>query len=74
MINDDRDNPGIKVPPPLIYLLALVLGLLVDRRSHVPFLPRGAVRVVGWPLIGGVALVGSRAWPRATSCLTACRL
>lgn len=64
MTNDDRDNPGIKVPPPLIYLLALVLGLLVDRRSHVPFLPRGAVRIVGWPLIvGGALLLG---WFRKT--------
>jgi hypothetical protein len=26
----DQDNPGINVPPPLIYLLPLVLGLLLD--------------------------------------------
>ncbi len=34
---DDQDNPGINVPPPLIYLLALLLGLLLDRRAHLPF-------------------------------------
>src|SRR5215211_4919301 len=41
MPNDERDKPGIRVPPPPIYLLALLLGLLLDRRAHVPFLPRG---------------------------------
>ena len=50
---DDQDNPGINVPPPLIYLLALILGLLLDRRSHLPSLPRSAARGLGWPLIGG---------------------
>jgi protein-S-isoprenylcysteine O-methyltransferase Ste14 len=64
MSNDEPDNPGIKVPPPLIYLLPLVLGLLLDRRSHVPFLPGGVVRIVGWPLIGcGVLIAG---WWRKT--------
>lgn len=53
MSNDERDNPGIRVPPPLIYVLPLILGLLLDRRSHVPFLPRNAARGLGWPLIGG---------------------
>jgi len=50
---DDQDNPGIRVPPPLIYLLALLLGLLLNRRLHVPFLSRGMARVLGWPLVGG---------------------
>jgi protein-S-isoprenylcysteine O-methyltransferase Ste14 len=56
---DGQDNPGIKVPPPLIYLLPLVLGAALDRRAHVPFLPRTAARVVGWPLVvSGVVLNG----------------
>ena len=50
---DDQDNPGIRVPPPLIYLLALLLGLLLNRRLNVPFLSRGGSRVLGWPLVGG---------------------
>ncbi len=50
---DDQDNPGIRVPPPLVYLLALLLGLLLNRRFHVPFLSRGVARVLGWPLVGG---------------------
>jgi protein-S-isoprenylcysteine O-methyltransferase Ste14 len=55
----DQDNPGINVPPPLIYLLPLVLGVILDRRRPVPFLPRGAARGLGWSLLGGgVALNG----------------
>ena len=50
---DDQDNPGIRVPPPLIYLLALLLGLLVNRRLDFPFLSRATPRVLGWPLVGG---------------------
>ncbi len=53
MTDDEQDNPGIKVPPPLIYLLPLLLGLLLDRRLHLPFLPRSVGRVLGWPLVGG---------------------
>jgi hypothetical protein len=40
-MSDEQDNPGIWVPPPLLYLLVLLLGLLLDRRAHIPFLPRG---------------------------------
>ena len=50
---DEQDNPGIWVPPPPLYMLALLLVLLLDRRAHVPFLPRGAARSLGWPLVGG---------------------
>ena len=57
---DEQDSPGIRVPPPLIYLLPLVSGLLLDRRLHIPFLPRRRVaRILGWQLVGsGVALSG----------------
>ncbi len=61
---DNQDNPGIRIPPPLIYLLPLVLGLLLDRRTHVPFLPRGVSRIIGWPLVVVGALLGG--WFRRT--------
>jgi protein-S-isoprenylcysteine O-methyltransferase Ste14 len=61
---DNRDNPGIRVPPPLIYLLPLILGLVLDRRTHVPFLPSGVGRIIGWPLVGGGVLLGG--WFRKT--------
>ena len=57
MTDDERDNPGILLPPPLIYLLPLILGLLLDRGIHVPFLPRNVARSLGWPLIGGGVLL-----------------
>ena len=57
MADDERDNPGFLVPPPLTYLLTLVLGLVLDRSSHVPFLPRGVARILGWPLLGGGVLL-----------------
>jgi protein-S-isoprenylcysteine O-methyltransferase Ste14 len=50
---DEQDNPGGWLPPPLTYLLTLLLGLVLDRRLHVPFLPHGVARVLGWPLVGG---------------------
>jgi protein-S-isoprenylcysteine O-methyltransferase Ste14 len=59
MADHSRDNPGILLPPPLTYLLTLVSALVLDRRFHVPFLPRGLARVFGWPLLaGGVLLDG----------------
>ena len=58
-MTDNQDNPGINLPPPLIYVVPLLLGLLLDRRARLPFLPRGAARGLGWPLLGGaVALNG----------------
>ncbi len=42
MTDDGRDNAGVIAPPPLIYAIPLLLGLLLKRRIPVPFLPRGA--------------------------------
>ncbi len=41
MIDNERDTPGVVAPPPLIYLGPLVLGLLLNGRFPLPFLPRG---------------------------------
>ena len=57
MPNDGRDNAGVVAPPPLIYAGPLLLGLLLNRKLGVPFLPRGAERVLGWPLLGGGVLL-----------------
>jgi protein-S-isoprenylcysteine O-methyltransferase Ste14 len=56
---DNQDNPGIRVPPPLIYLVPLVAGLVLDRRLHLPFLPRGVARGLGWSLLGGVVTLNA---------------
>jgi protein-S-isoprenylcysteine O-methyltransferase Ste14 len=58
-MTDERDNPGINVPPPLIYVAPLVLGLVLDRRRHLPFLPRGMARGLGWALLGGGAVLNA---------------
>jgi protein-S-isoprenylcysteine O-methyltransferase Ste14 len=58
-MTDERDNPGIRVPPPLIYVGPLILGLMLDRRRHVPFLPRGMARGLGLALLGGGAVLNA---------------
>ena len=40
MPGDEQDKAGVVAPPPLIYLAALVFGLLLNRRSPTTFLPR----------------------------------
>jgi hypothetical protein len=45
-MTDEPDNPGIRVPPPPVYLLALLLGLLMDRKAYVPSLPPTVARVL----------------------------
>jgi hypothetical protein len=46
---DDRDNAGVIAPPPLIYPGPLALGLLLNRKFRIPFLPRGvALALTTW--------------------------
>ena len=40
MPSDDQDKAGVVAPPPVIYLEALVFGLLLNRRFPVALLPR----------------------------------
>ena len=59
MPKDEPDAMGLGVPPPpLVYLGPLILGLLLNRKIPVPFLPRRLARIVGLPLIGGGVLIG----------------
>ena len=63
MTDNERDSPGVVAPPPLIYLGPLVLGLLLNERLPVPFLPRKMTRGLGWPLLGnGVLLMNWFLW------------
>jgi protein-S-isoprenylcysteine O-methyltransferase Ste14 len=57
MPNDEQDKAGVVAPPPLIYLGALVFGLLLSRRFPMRFLPRTMARGLGWPLLGGGVLL-----------------
>ena len=63
MTDNERDSPGVVAPPPLIYPGPLVLGLLLNERLPVPFLPRKMTRGLGWPLLGsGVLLMTWFLW------------
>jgi protein-S-isoprenylcysteine O-methyltransferase Ste14 len=58
MADDERDRARkMVVPPPLIYLGPLGLGLLLSRAAPLPFLPRVLSRVLGWPVLGGGVLL-----------------
>ncbi len=49
-----RDNPGVIAPPPVLYLIPLLLGLLLQRVWPVPLAPTGArfaLRVLGGVLV-----------------------
>ena len=60
---DEQDKAGVIAPSPLIYLGALVFGLLLSRRFPIPFLLRRMARGLGWPLLGGgVLLLGWFEW------------
>ena len=59
MPDDKPDAMGLGVPPPVIFLGPLVLGLLLNRKFPTPFLPRGLSRILGLPLLsGGMLLEG----------------
>jgi protein-S-isoprenylcysteine O-methyltransferase Ste14 len=59
MPGDEQDKAGVVAPPPLIYLGALLFGLLLNRRFPMVFLPHRIARGLGWPLLGGgVVLLG----------------
>ena len=47
---DNKDNPGVIAPPPLIYAGALAASLLANRLFRLPFLPRRFARTLG-PLL-----------------------
>lgn len=52
-------GPDVIAPPPLLYLVPLAAGLVLDRLFPLPRLPRGA-RLAGLPLVVGGA--GLMAW------------
>jgi protein-S-isoprenylcysteine O-methyltransferase Ste14 len=55
------DHAGVIAPPPLIYVGALGLGLLLQRAAPIPFLPPRVGRVIGACLIALNFLLGAPA-------------
>jgi protein-S-isoprenylcysteine O-methyltransferase Ste14 len=65
MPQDEPDAAmGLGVPPPVVYLGPLLLGLLLNRKIPAPFLPRRSTRIVGLPLIVGGLLLGGLTFRR----------
>jgi protein-S-isoprenylcysteine O-methyltransferase Ste14 len=63
MPGDEQDKAGVVAPPPLIYLGALLFGLLLNGRFPIVFLPHRIARGLGWLLLGGgVVLLGWFEW------------
>lgn len=50
------DTAGVVAPPPLIYLVPLVVGILLDRRAPIGGLPSGPARLVGALCLAGFAI------------------
>ncbi len=42
---NNLDHPDVRIPPPLIYVVGLVLGFLLEREFPVVVLPQTAIRV-----------------------------
>ncbi len=47
MTNEKEDNAGVKVPPPLIYLSAMIAGLIFSYFFPTAFLPVSVSLIVG---------------------------
>ena len=65
-----RDNSGVRFPPPLIYVLGLLAGWLLERKHPLVPLPRNFAIAAGIVLlIAGLALArsGARAIWKANS-------
>jgi protein-S-isoprenylcysteine O-methyltransferase Ste14 len=46
-----HDTPGVIAPPPLIYLAALIIGVILHYLAPTPFMPRGFAYGLGAILI-----------------------
>lgn len=49
----ERTTAGVLAPPPLIYLVPLIAGLWLDRRSPIGALPTGTARILGSLALAG---------------------
>jgi hypothetical protein len=59
-MNTDRpaEGPGVKFPPPLLYLALLILGILLSVWYPVHFLPSALAWTLGGIILAGGMLLG----------------
>src|SRR5437016_14036980 len=62
--NELPDNPGVIAPPPLIYAGPLAVGLLLNLKFPMRFLPRKVAAILGVTLIGASVALVSQAFQR----------
>ena len=41
------DNPGVRLPPPFLYLIAILLGVLINQRWPLPVEHSATVITIG---------------------------
>ena len=46
------DNPGVRVPPPALYALAVLIGYLLNLRWPLPISGGASVQALAWLLVG----------------------
>jgi protein-S-isoprenylcysteine O-methyltransferase Ste14 len=51
------DSPGVRIPPPLAYLVAFLIGLLLQARLPLPFLARPMALGLGAALVAACAIL-----------------
>ena len=58
---EGRDGAEVRIPPPLFYLVAVVLGVVLHRTCELEFAPGSSLRIVLGVavLCGGIAILGS---------------
>ena len=70
-LDNGDDGPGVRIPPPLLYIAVLVLGILLDAAYPVHFLPSPVAWTSGALILAaGIALGpfwGIRAMRRANT-------
>jgi protein-S-isoprenylcysteine O-methyltransferase Ste14 len=54
-MSDRPDNAGVRVPPPALYALAVLIGYLLNLRWRFPIGGGAAVQALAW-LLAGVSL------------------
>jgi protein-S-isoprenylcysteine O-methyltransferase Ste14 len=64
MENESKDIAGVIAPPPLIYAGPLAVGLLLNLKFPMRFLPRKVAAILGVTLIGASVALVSQAFQR----------
>ena len=51
-MSDRPDSAGVRIPPPVLYALAVLIGYLLNRRWPLPIGDGVSVQALAWVLVG----------------------